>query len=154
MRKITLLIVAPILLCGAAIAEDIILQPDRALKWKPPVFNNAELHAKIDFLKPKRAWERMDIWVPKSPATRKLPCVVAVYGGGYGDKSGGFVKDFKPLLDRGYVVAAPDYALMTNAPVPLCSWDVANVIRFLRANAEKYRIDPERIGIWGWSAGG
>ena len=96
----------------------------------------------------------MDVWVPKTPASGKLPCVVVVYGGGYGDKSGGFIKDARPLLKRGFVIAAPDYALKTDAPVPLCSWDIANAIRYLRANAKKYRIDPERIGIWGWSAGG
>jgi len=38
--------------------------------------------------------------------------------------------------------------------VPLCAWDVAHAIRYLRAHAERYRIDPERIGVWGWSAGG
>ncbi len=147
--------VLSLLICvSVAGAEDLLLRPNRALSWKPPTFDNATLHAKIDFLKPQRKWERMDVWVPKTPADKKLPCVIAVYGGGYGDKVGGFVKDFKPLLGRGYVVAAPDYALMTNAPVPMCAWDVANAIRFLRANAEKHRIDPERIGIWGWSAGG
>jgi len=144
-----------LLICvSVAGAEDLLVRPDKALNWKPPTFDNAKLHAQINFLKPQRQWERMDIWVPTEPDAGKLPCVVAVYGGGYGDKVGGFVKDFKPLLGRGYVVAAPDYALMTNAPVPMCSWDVANAIRFLRANAKKYRIDPERIGIWGWSAGG
>jgi hypothetical protein len=96
----------------------------------------------------------MDVWVPKSPIEGKMPCVVAVFGGGYGDKMGGFINDARPLLKRGFVVAAPDYALQTNAPVPLCSWDVANAIRYLRAHADKFRIDPERIGIWGWSAGG
>ncbi|MEK6233672.1 MAG: alpha/beta fold hydrolase, partial [Planctomycetales bacterium] len=95
-----------------------------------------------------------DVWVPAKPSEARLPCLVAVHGGGYGEKSGGFINDAKPLLKRGYVVAAPDYALMTDAPVPLCSWDIARAIRSLRANAEKYRIDPERIGVWGWSAGG
>ena len=139
-------------------AQDVPLRPERALAWEPPAFDNAELHARIPFLKPERHWERMDIWVPKARPSKagqtKRPCVVAIYGGGYGDKVGGFVKDFRPLLDRGYVVAAPDYALGSNAPVPLCSWDVANAVRFLRANAAKYGIDPERIGVWGWSAGG
>jgi len=143
-----------LLLAGPAAAQDVKMQPTRAMEWKPPTFPNATLHARIPFLVPARQWERLDIWVPKTPTDARLPCLVAVYGGGYGDKVGGFVKDFRPLLDRGYVVAAPDYALKTNAPVPLCSWDVANAIRFLRAHAARYRIDPERIGVWGWSAGG
>jgi len=96
----------------------------------------------------------MDLWAPKAPAEGNLPCVVAVFGVGYGDKMGGFINDARPLLKRGFVVAAPDYALQTDAPVPLCAWDVANAVRFLRAHAKMCRIDPERIGIWGWSAGG
>ena len=128
--------------------------PKQALKWKPPEYPEAALHARISYLQPERQWERMDVWVPKLPAKGTLPCVVAVYGGGYGEKVGGFINDARPLLKRGFVVAAPDYALQTDAPVPLCAWDVANAIRYLRAHAKKYRIDPERIGIWGWSAGG
>lgn len=141
------------LFASAAAAEEA-LGPERALAWKPKEYPEATLHARIDFLQPARNWERMDIWVPKSPEQGKLPCVVAVFGGGYGDKVGGFINDARPLLGRGFVVAAPDYALQTDAPVPLCAWDVASAIRYLRANAQRYRIDPERIGIWGWSAGG
>lgn len=135
-------------------AEDQPLLPEQALAWQPKEYSEATLHGRIPFLQLAREWERMDVWVPNEPTDEKLPCVVAVYGGGYGDKGGGFIKDARPLLKRGFVVAAPDYALNTNAAVPLCSWDVANAIRFLRANAKQYRIDPERIGIWGWSAGG
>jgi hypothetical protein len=67
---------------------------------------------------------------------------------------GGFIHDARPLLNRGFVIAAPDYALQTDAPVPLCAWDVANAIRYLRTHARRFRIDPERIGVWGWSSGG
>ena len=130
------------------------VEPASALAWKPKAYPEATLHPRIAFLQPQRAWERMDVWVPNEPAEGKLPCIIAIYGGGYGDKSGGFINDVRPLLSRGFVIAAPDYALQTDAPVPLCSWDVACAIRHLRANAEKYRIDPERIGVWGWSAGG
>jgi acetyl esterase/lipase len=137
----------------AAMAADEPLRPDKAIHWQPPVFDEAVLHPRIAFLEPERAWERMDIWVPKRPAEGPLPCVVVVYGGGYGEKNFP-AKDWRPLLSRGYVVAAPDYALKTCTPVPLCAWDVADAIRFLRAHAATYRIDPERVGLWGWSAGG
>lgn len=145
------ILLASIKLAGGA---DQPVVPDNALDWQPKPYPEATLHPRIVFLQPQRQWERMDIWVPKTPANGKLPCVVAVFGGGYGDKAGGFINDARPLLSRGFVVAAPDYALKTDAPVPLCAWDVANAIRFLRAHADKYRIDPERIGVWGWSAGG
>ena len=139
-----------LLLAGSASAGQLRLLPEKALRWKPPTFEEADLHPRILFLKPE--WERMDVWVPKG-GEGPLPCVVIIYGGGYGEKNMP-IKDWRPLLKRGFVVAAPDYSLGSATPVPLCSWDVANAIRFLRANAKAYRIDPERIGIWGWSAGG
>ena len=152
-RSILLLAILLAARCSlSAPPEDQPLRPEQALAWQPKEYPEATLHPRIKFLQPAREWERMDVWVPNEPKDEKLPCVVAVYGGGYGDKGGGFIKDARPLLKRGFVVAAPDYALKTNAAVPLCSWDVANAIRFLRANAKQYRIDPERIGIWGWSA--
>ena len=143
-----------VIACSIALRADEPVFPENALKWQPKEYPEATLHPRIEFLKPERQWERLDVWVPKSPADGKLPCVVAVFGGGYGDKVGGFINDARPLLERGFVVAAPDYALQTDAPVPLCAWDVASAIRYLRRHADEYRIDPERIGVWGWSAGG
>lgn len=143
-----------VLSSAGGLVADQRLRPERALTWRANEYPEATLHRGIAYLEPSRDWERMDIWVPKPAPERKLPCVVLLYGGGYGDKQGGFIQDARPLLSRGFVLAAPDYALLTDAPVPLCAWDVANAIRFLRAHAESYRIDPERIGVWGWSAGG
>jgi hypothetical protein len=158
MNRPSPLFFALLLLTGATVAAPTVasdqpLRPEKALAWKPPEFPIADLHPRIPFLDPAREWERMDVWVPKTPDTGRLPCVVVIYGGGYGEKNMP-VKDWRPLLDRGYVVAAPDYALQSRTPVPLCAWDIACAIRHLRTNAEKYRIDPERIGVWGWSAGG
>ncbi|MDP6523446.1 MAG: hypothetical protein QGH15_04415 [Kiritimatiellia bacterium] len=141
-----ILILLALLTAQPARTADERLKPERALQWKPREYEEATLHAGIPFLQPEREWERMDVWVPRTPAEGKLPCVVAVFGGGYGDKAGGFINDARPLLSKGFVIAAPDYALQTDAPVPLCAWDVANAIRWLRANADKYRIDPETPG--------
>lgn len=113
----------------------------------------AELHAKIPFLQPGRDWERMDIYIPEQAEGDRLPCVIVVYGGGYGDKVLP-LKQVEPMLQRDYVLAVPDYALQVQAAAALACWDIDNAIRFLRKNAAKYRIDPERIGIWGFSAGG
>jgi hypothetical protein len=136
-----------------AFAGDTIVVPTKALAWTPVAYPEATLHARVPFLNPARDLERLDIWVPTG-RVEQLPCVVLVHGGGYEDKMPEFINDARPLLNKGFVLAAPDYALLTDAPVPLCAWDVANAIRYLRANAETYQIDPERIGVWGWSAGG
>ncbi|MCY3019508.1 MAG: chitobiase/beta-hexosaminidase C-terminal domain-containing protein [Planctomycetota bacterium] len=122
--------------------------------YEPPSFPDAENNLKVQFLDAARNWERMDIYVPQKPADGRLPCVIIFYGGGWGGKVAGFKEEMRALLDRGYVVMLPDYVLGASQPVPLAVWDGAAAIRFVRANAERYRVDPERIGVWGYSAGG
>ena len=57
-------------------------------------------------------------------------------------------------MDRDYVVASINYRLSQHAIFPVQIEDCKAAIRFLRANADKYGIDPNRIGVWGSSAGG
>jgi acetyl esterase len=95
---------------------------------------------------------KLDLYVPEG-AEGKLPLVVWVHGGGWqnGTKAGnpaGF------LAMEGYVSASLDYRLTDVAPFPAQIEDCKAAIRWLRANAEKYHIDPDRIGVWGASAGG
>jgi acetyl esterase/lipase len=58
------------------------------------------------------------------------------------------------LAGEGYVVVLPTYRLMQDAPFPACLEDLKCAIRWTRAHAEKYHIDPDRIGAYGNSAGG
>lgn len=125
-----------------------------ASKYKPATIPNGESILGVQFLPPERDWERMDIYTPKTTDGKKLPCIVYFYGGGYGGKVVWNKAHFQVLVDNGYVVAMPDYVLGAQQPVPLTVWDAAAAIRFLRANAQKYSIDPERIGVLGISAGG
>ena len=55
---------------------------------------------------------------------------------------------------KGYVVANMNYRLTREAPFPACIEDVRCAIRWMKANADKLGIDPERIGTYGHSAGG
>ncbi|GDY23294.1 hypothetical protein LBMAG56_46410 [Verrucomicrobiota bacterium] len=122
--------------------------------YKPPTFAEADNFPRVPFLPAERTWERMDIHVPKGAKGDRLPCVVYLYGGGWTGKYLWDQKNTQALLDGGYVVAAPDYVLGCQQPLPMAAWDCAAAIRFLRKNAATYRIDPERIGIIGSSAGG
>jgi dienelactone hydrolase len=123
-------------------------------QYKPPKLENAENHLRVPFLPESRDWERMDLYVPKDAKEPKLPCIVFIYGGGWGGKVTWGKENFTALLDNGYVVAMPDYVLGAQQPAPMAVWDGAAAIRFLRANAATYRIDPERLGVMGLSAGG
>ncbi|HXF04639.1 MAG TPA: alpha/beta hydrolase fold domain-containing protein [Blastocatellia bacterium] len=99
---------------------------------------------------------KMDIYYP---AASRGPAPVAVYvhGGGWttGDKARGEgVRDIPELVARGYLVAAVNYRLAPRYKFPAMIQDVKCAVRFLRANARRYNINPDRIGAWGGSAGG
>jgi acetyl esterase/lipase len=82
------------------------------------------------------------------------PAVIAIHGGGFtaGDRSS-FSEMILRLAEHGYVAVAIDYRLAPSAQFPSALQDVKAAVRFLRANAAKYAIDPDRIGVIGDSAG-
>lgn len=60
----------------------------------------------------------------------------------------------KPMLDKGYTVIAVRHGCAPRYNIPECAADVRRSIRFIRLKAKEIGIDPERIGVWGASAGG
>lgn len=58
------------------------------------------------------------------------------------------------IARRGYVVASVEYRSAEEAPFPGFLQDVKSAIRFLRVNAAKYDINPEKVAVWGDSSGG
>lgn len=95
---------------------------------------------------------KLDLYVPEN-AEGKLPLVVWVHGGGWrgGSKNGNRAAQ---LATRGYVTASVEYRLSDEAKFPAQIEDCKAAIRWLRAHASKYHIDPDRVGVWGSSAGG
>ena len=98
----------------------------------------------------------MDLYQPKK-MTSPVPVVLYVHGGGWtgGDKTDGAGLLFKEgLVQRGFAMAAINYRLGPKYIFPAQIEDVRCAVRFLRANASKYNLDPEQIGAIGGSAGG
>lgn len=94
----------------------------------------------------------LDLYTPAG-AKEKTPLLVWIHGGAW--KSGS--KENPPLLGltaQGYAVASINYRLSQEAIFPAQIEDCKGAIRFLRANAQKYSLDPDRIGVAGNSAGG
>ena len=84
-----------------------------------------------------------------------FPAVVCVHGGAWRfGKRQDMSAWIRRLAEEGYVAAAVSYRLLPEAKFPEPIVDCATAVRFLRANAEKYRIDKGRIGALGYSAGG
>ncbi|WP_158539589.1 alpha/beta hydrolase [Meiothermus sp. QL-1] len=96
----------------------------------------------------------LDILRPKGPA-EGLPAVVWIHGGGWysGDKRRGW-PHLVPLAQAGFFTATVAYRLSREAQFPAQIHDVKCAIRYLRAQAHRYGLNPERIGVWGGSAGG
>lgn len=95
-----------------------------------------------------------DIFVPEN-GDSVHPAVVVVHGGGWlnGDKSK-FRALAVDLARRGFTAAAIEYRLGDEARFPAGIHDCNAAVRFLRANADKYRVDTDRIAAVGGSAGG
>ena len=103
------------------------------------------------------AAQTLDLLLPKAPKGDKpLPAVVNIHGGAFkmGDKAMG-VGEIAGLVASGdYAGATINYRLSGEALWPAQVHDCKAAIRWLRANAAKYHLDPERIGVIGSSAGG
>ncbi len=84
-----------------------------------------------------------------------LPAVLCIHGGGFraGSREG-YNKLILTLAQRGFVAATISYRLAPAHQFPAAVHDTKAAVRWLRANAAKYGIDPERIGVTGGSAGG
>ncbi len=98
----------------------------------------------------------MDLYLPAN-TTGATPAVLYMHGGGWtkGSKSSGVGLDFIPeLVTRGSLVAAIDYRLAPEYQFPAQIEDGMCAVRFLRAHAADYNLDPDRIGAIGGSAGG
>jgi acetyl esterase/lipase len=104
--------------------------------------------------------QRLDVYLPKeatSPA--RHPAVLWIHGGGWteGDKRLGpnSISVLSGLLvERGFVAFACNYRLRPKHLHPAQVDDVQRAVRWIRANADKYQVDPDRIGAVGISAGG
>jgi acetyl esterase/lipase len=102
----------------------------------------------------------VDIYLPRKSAGTK-PLIMYIHGGGWvggTTRNSGATADFPKVLARlaseGFVVASLEYRLAGEAPFPAQLQDARAAVRFLKANAAKYGIDPTRVGVWGGSAGG
>jgi acetyl esterase/lipase len=84
----------------------------------------------------------------------RLPCVVIIHGGAWraGNRSGHDQQTWD-FAKRGYVSATVSYRFCPKHPFPAQVEDVKCAVRFLREHADKFGLDPERIGAIGFSAG-
>ena len=99
----------------------------------------------------------LDLAQPQFGPQKDRPAILIIHGGGWnaGSKNDGVYQSLmRYYAQKGYVVANMNYRLTGEAPLPACIEDVRCAIRWMKANAQKLGIDPQRIGTYGHSAGG
>jgi acetyl esterase/lipase len=95
----------------------------------------------------------LDIFLPAELPAAPLPLIVNIHGGGWAGGSKDFRGDLRQIA-QGFAYASISYRLSQEATFPAQIHDCKGAIRFLRAHAAEYHLDPGRIGLWGASAGG
>lgn len=93
---------------------------------------------------------------PVQPNDTRYPCIVFVQGSAWTFPDVNYeLPQLSEFARSGYIVAMVTHrSALDGYKAPAFLEDVKTAIRYLRAHAEKYRIDPDRIGIWGTSSGG
>lgn len=141
-------LLAVLCLTAALTTPSLAQQPPQA---KP--IPGVRIERNIRYVPDGDAAQALDLYLPEQPGDKPLPLLVWVHGGGWrgGSKAGCL---FTFLLPHGYAVASVEYRFSQKALFPAQIQDCQAAIRWLRANAKAYNIDPERIGVGGDSAGG
>ncbi len=102
-----------------------------------------------------KSW-KLDLAMPENFGTSPRPAIVFVHGGGWCGGSKQELVYRSLLLDyafQGYVTVSVEYRLGQEAAFPACIEDVKCAVRWLRAHAKDYNINPDKIGAYGHSAG-
>lgn len=151
MRVCRLSAMAAGLLCSIVVASQALGQNPPPKRPSPLKGFAAEYDVK--YVPDGDSAQSLDIYYPENPEGKSLPLLIWIHGGGW---SAGSKRQVPYLgeLRRGYVVASIEYRFSQQAKFPAQIQDCQAAIRWLRANAKKYGIDPDHIGVGGASAGG
>lgn len=129
--------------------------PATVMRRPPLIPDTVEVERDVEYGKGGDRALRLDIYRPKTRSEKPMPVLVYIHGGAWraGNKAGMPPLGIK-LAEQGYVSVTIAYRFSHEAIFPAQIEDAKCAVRFLRAHAKAYQIDPDRIGAWGHSAGG
>ncbi|WP_462409567.1 prolyl oligopeptidase family serine peptidase [Neobacillus sp. Marseille-QA0830] len=133
-------------------------EPDiKTIRSKKSQEDNVELLPNINYSKEDSNSAKLHLLIPKN-ANKLLPLIIFIKGGGWGknhpQKSFSFIPQLVQFARQGYVVASVQHRTSHEAKFPAQLHDIKAAVRYLKANAEQYHINPARVGVWGSSSGG
>ncbi len=119
---------------------------------------NYDVTTNIDYVGENNPAQMLDLAVPKVKPSdgSRIPLIVYVHGGGWkgGSKQGGLQLLLPFLHDGRYAAASINYRLTGEAVWPAQIHDCKAAIRWIKAHCDNHQIDPNKIVVWGTSAGG
>ena len=124
-------------------------KPNWLPQFKPPA--GVRVLRDLQYIEGGHQRNRLDLYLPEKAdqcsVGARLPLVVWVHGGGWvgGNKDN---CPALPLATKGYAVASINYRLAQHAVFPAQIQDCKAAIRWLRAHAAQYQLDPEHVGVW------
>lgn len=149
-----LLLLGAVIAALAAATDSKAAQPAQQPR---PLPESIRLEADIPYADTDNPRQQIDLLLPKEPAGEgPLPVVAFIHGGAWrgGDKRGGRGQ-VAPLVASGkFAGVSIGYRLTNEATWPAQIHDCKAAIRWIRGNAKKYNLDPNKIAVWGSSAGG
>jgi acetyl esterase/lipase len=145
---------APFRTAAALLTVFAILVPSVQGQKAPVVPADVTFESGIEYANPDGQHLQLDLARPKV-GSGPFPTVLCIHGGGFraGNRESYDAQAIR-LAQHGYVSATITYRLAPKYPFPAAIHDTKAAVRWLRANAAKYSIDPNRIGVTGGSAGG
>jgi acetyl esterase/lipase len=97
----------------------------------------------------------LDLYLPANPVRRPIPVIVFLHGGGWSGGTRTTGPDFRRYFaNDGFAMVSIEYRLTPSIAFPTNVEDVRTAVRWLKANAATHALDPDRICLWGTSAGG
>lgn len=146
---------ATLLLLSTASAQDLAAQKQRALEAAAK--SGVELRPDQPYADGANPKQKVDVYLPKKRNSEKpLPVVALIHGGGWvnGDRLGYAAQAIQLARTGDYAAVTVGYRLTGEASWPAQVHDCKAAIRWIRAHADELRLDPEKIAVWGSSAGG
>jgi len=120
----------------------------------PPVPDTVVWTEGIEYTNPDDQHLQLNLARPKT-GEGPFPAVICIHGGGFrAGKRDGYDSLCVKLAERGYVAVTISYRLAPKFQFPAAVHDTKAAVRWMRANAKTYKVDPTRIGVTGGSAGG
>jgi acetyl esterase/lipase len=153
MRRVKAILVSIVLVTGLSLASGLAQPSTKQLQQRSPLPPGVKALKDLEYGKGSGRAMLLDLYLPEK-GDKPLPLIVWIHGGAW---MAGSKNDSSPALRftrDGYAVAQVGYRLSQEARFPAQIHDCKAAVRWLRANAAKYNLDPNKFVAWGSSAGG